>query len=243
MPDQKPSPIDLLTYRARPGRATRMVSWRAFQKEVDTLARAILESDVNPTHFIGIFQGGWLVAQSLADHFTGAVVLGAAVPRPNASEPLRALFAAQDGILTGTCPDSLGTVVLVDEVVDSGLTAGLFMKWLREDLGMRPYLACLAADTSASPAPDFAAQRLENLPEMIFPWRVVRDFEHTAAWLLSSGPLSIDEMNERLHDVGHDIAPETVEAHIRALAARGVVRPAAGGRWARRGTGGDPGLL
>ncbi|MFD7817723.1 phosphoribosyltransferase [Streptomyces sp. NPDC059785] len=222
---------DGLVFRAAPDRASRMVSWAAVQRGVDLLAEAVHAARLAPAAVVGIFQGGWLVAQCLADHFEGARVMGAMANADEAGAARIALFDAADGLLTPAVLEPGSTVLLVDEVVDSGRTAGYYLNRLREDFGVEAYLACLAADTGAQPAPDFAAQRMESLPALVLPWRVLRDFEQTATCLLRAEPLTTSQIDERLRELGHDIGPLILEARLRSLATRGSVRLGHDGTW------------
>ncbi|MFH8802715.1 phosphoribosyltransferase [Streptomyces sp. NPDC017936] len=224
-----------LVFRAAKDRASRMVSWAAVQRDIDALADAVHTAGVEPAALVGIFQGGWLVAQCLADHFPGVPVLGATARADDAGDARVALFGAADGLLTPVSPEPGSTVLLVDEVVDSGRTAAFYRRRLRDDLGVDARLVCLAADTRAEPAPEFAAQRMEALPALVLPWRVLRDFEQTAACLLRAEPMTTAQIDERLREFGHDIGPRVLEARLRSLAARGLVRLTADGAWSRDG--------
>ena len=95
-----------------------------------------------------------------------------------------------------------------------------------------PPLCILAADTDADPSPDFAAQRMEALPALVLPWRVLRDFEQTMACLLRAGELTTDQLDERLRELGHDIAPDILSARLRDLARAGKLSATADGAWA-----------
>jgi hypoxanthine phosphoribosyltransferase len=209
------------------------MTWSGVQRDVDLLAAAVHAAGIVPDALIGIFQGGWIVAQCLADHFPGSLMLGA-LACPDGCGGMRAeLLATRDGLLAPASPEPGSTVLLVDEVVDSGRTARFYLDQLRADLGLRPYLACLAADTTADPAPDFAAQRMENLPALVLPWRILRDFAQTMACLLRAGPLTTDQIDERLRELGHDIAPDVLATRLGELAGHGQVSAGAGGTWAR----------
>ncbi|MCX4763630.1 phosphoribosyltransferase family protein [Streptomyces sp. NBC_01275] len=234
MPELSEEVKERLVFRAARDRASRMVSWAAVQRDVDALAEAIHSAGVVPTALIGIFQGGWLVAQCLADHFPGAPVLGC-LARQGDDEARVVLFGATDGLHTEVVPEPGSTALLVDEVVDSGRTAGFYLERLRDDFGVHAHLVCLAADTAARPAPDFAAQRMDSLPALVLPWRVLRDFEQTAACLLRAEPMTTSQIDERLREFGHDIAPRVLDARLRSLAARGLVRLGDDGTWSRGG--------
>ncbi|MEU9575249.1 phosphoribosyltransferase family protein [Streptomyces massasporeus] len=233
MPESSEDVLDGLVFRAASDRTARIMSWSAVQRDINLLAAAIRESAIMPTALIGIFQGGWLVAQCLADHFSEGPVLGALACPDSRGEVRVELLQTRDGLLTAAVPETGSTVLLVDEVVDSGRTARFYLDRLRRDFGLRPYLACLAANADADPAPEFAAQRMDALPALVLPWRVLRDFEQTAACLLRAEPLTTHEIDERLREFGYDIPPEVLDARLHALAAKGRVSLSPDGEWSR----------
>ena len=235
MPEAITDVVDGLVFRPAAGRFARLVSWGAVQAGVDALAVSIREAGIAPAALIGVFQGGWIIAQCLADHFPASPILGV-LACPDGQGGMRAeLVSTRDGLLVAAVPEPGSTVLVVDEVVDSGRTARFYLDHLRGDFGLQPYLACLAADTDADPSPDFAAQRMEALPALVLPWRVLRDFEQTMACLLRAGQLTTDQLDERLRELGHDIAPDVLSARLRDLARDGKLSASADGAWASCG--------
>ncbi|MBC7267722.1 phosphoribosyltransferase family protein [Streptomyces albogriseolus] len=225
MPEPPPSPGRVvpaaeLVFSAAPGRRARLVSWRAYQVMAAEVAAQIRAAHEGPLTLVGILQGGWITAQSLADLLPGSVVLAAAARQRGEHTDGLALFAASDGLLTPASPPADRPVVLVDEVVDSGRTARFF---LSQFAAHRPQLACLAASDSADPAPRFSARRMSHLPALVLPWRILRDFAQTAACLLSADPLTTDQIDERLRELGHDIGPDLLEPRLAALARQGLL--------------------
>jgi len=225
-----PEPAPVLAYRPRPGRPARMMPWAAVQRGIDALAAQLRDAGAEPDAVIGIASGGWIVAQCLADHFPGVPVL-VAHARPGGGGLRTELASGQDGLL---CPAGLrpgAAVVLADEVIDSGRTIAAFAAMLRRDCQLTVMTACLAASTAASPAPDFAADRMDDLPELVLPWRVQRDFPQTIGCLLRACPLDTDQIDERLRELGHDIHPHILARRLDGLAAAGLVSPGPGGQW------------
>jgi hypothetical protein len=207
-----------------------MMPWPAVQRAVDALAVQVSDTGTEPDAVIGIAQGGWIVAQCLADHFPGASVLAAHARQDDGR--LRAeLASAQDGLLRPATLRPGSLVVLADEVIDSGHTIGAFAAMLRRDYELTVVTACLAASTGADPAPDFAADRMDDLPELVLPWRVQRDFPQTVACLLRACPLDTDQIDERLRELGHDIHPGVLARRLDGLAAAGLLGIAPGGQW------------
>jgi hypoxanthine phosphoribosyltransferase len=207
--------------------------WPAVQRAADELAAQVRAAGTVPGAVAGIASGGWIVAQCLADHFPGTPVL-AAFARPGDCGPNLELAAAEDGMLRPALPPPGTTVLLTDEVADSGRTLGTFAALLRRDPGLEVLTACLAASTSASPAPDFAASRMDDLPELVLPWRVQRDFPQTIACLLRACPLTTGQIDERLRELGHDIDPAVLARRLAALAADGTVAAGSTGAWGFR---------
>ena len=229
-------PADL-AYRPRDGRPARMMPWPAVQRAVDALAVQIRDAGTEPDAVIGIAQGGWIVAQCLADHFPGTPVL-AAHARQDGTGLRAELASAQDGLLRPVVTLVPGAaVVLADEVIDSGRTIGAFAAMLRRDFRLTVVTACLAASTGADPAPDFAADRMDDLPELVLPWRVQRDFPQTIGCLLRACPLDTDQIDERLRELGHDIHPGVLARRLDGLAAAGLVTAGPGGQWKLTGRG------
>lgn len=223
-----------LAYRPDPSRPARIMPWPQFQENIDILAGQVRDVGAIPDAIAGICSGGWITAQALADHFPGIPVLAAAAPqdvRPG-GEVTTVLLASADGMLREARLQPATTLLLVDEIIDSGRTIGAIAAGIGRGFpGTRILLACLAADAAADPAPDFAARRMNGLPEFALPWRIQRDFAQTAACLLASGPLTTSEIDERLRDLGHDIPPHRLQALLSGLAASGRIT-AAGGTWA-----------
>lgn len=228
-------PADL-AYRPRDGRSARMMPWPAVQRAIDALAVQIRDAGTEPDAVIGIAQGGWIVAQCLADHFPGTPVLAAHARQDDTG--LRAeLASAQDGLLRPAMLKPGAAVVLADEVIDSGRTIGAFAAMLRRDYELTVVTACLAASTGAGPAPDFAADRMDDLPELVLPWRVQRDFPQTIACLLRACPLDTAQIDERLRELGHDINPGILARRLDDLVAAGLLGAGPGGQWNLAGRG------
>lgn len=229
MRDRIDGNADALAYRPRTERPARLMPWSAVQHGIDALAVQIRAAGISPDAVVGIFQGGWIIAQCLADHFPAARVLGVLA---RLDDGLRGeLVSAEDGVLHRAALPPGAVVVLADEVIDSGRTAGHFAAVLRDDFGLRVLVACLVAASAADPAPDFAANQMDDLPELVLPWRVQRDFLHAMVCLLRACPLTTAQIDERLRELGHDISPDILDRRLRGLAASGYVVPCSGGRW------------
>lgn len=229
-----PEPIraEDLVFQAAADRPARMVSWNAYQSMVAELAAQIRAQDMVLAALIGVFQGGWIVAQSLADFLPGVPVLAATARVAGGEQAVGLeLFAAEDGLLTPARLPVGSPVLLVDEVVDSGRTARFYLQQLAAQ-GLEPQMACLQAAAEADPAPSFTARRTEALPSLVLPWRVLRDADQTVACLLAAGPLTTDELDERLRDLGHDIDPDLLQTRLEELAATGRIA-LSGTRWQR----------
>ncbi|MCX4581153.1 phosphoribosyltransferase family protein [Streptomyces sp. NBC_01571] len=213
-----PVPVCDLVFSAADGRRARMVSWRAYQVMAADVAAQIRAQHPGPLTLVGVLQGGWITAQSLADLLPGSLVLAAAARHHGGRTDGISLFAATDGLLTPATPPAGQPVVVVDEVVDSGRTARYYLSQLAP---YSPQLACLATSDRADPAPQFAARTMSDLPALVLPWRVLRDFDQTAACLLAAGPLTTKQIDERLRELGHDLGPDLLEPHLAELARRG----------------------
>lgn len=221
---------DALVFRPDTARPARLMSWGAVQRSVDELAGTIRASLGRPRTVIGIFQGGWLVAQCLADHFPDAELLAVAGDvRGGRLRP--ALLDLSDGLMRPAAPPAQGEVLLVDEVVDSGRTARFHLDHLRENFGVEARLVCLAASAEADPRPEFAARTMEALPLLVLPWRLLRDFEQTASCLLRTEPLTTRQIDDRLRECGHAIATGVLEAHLGGLRERGFLTLDGQCRW------------
>jgi hypoxanthine phosphoribosyltransferase len=220
-----------LTFRWERERPTRMMTWSALQHAVDELAWQVHRAALAPNALIGVLQGGWVVAQCLADHFPGVPVLSVAAGTP--AEPSMELFDAREGMLTRAALPAGGNVLLVDEVVDSGRSVAFFRRQLCDRYDTTVHIACLAASLAAEPAPEFAAQRIRELPALVLPWRVLRDFDQTVACVLRATPMTTDEIDERLREFGHDFSLDVLDAHLHALAADGHISLGEGKRWQR----------
>ncbi|MCX4682156.1 phosphoribosyltransferase [Streptomyces sp. NBC_01433] len=210
-------PVDELVFTAAAGRRARMVSWLAYQQMAADVAGQIRRAHPGAVTLVGILQGGWITAQSLADLLPGSTVLAAAARRRGERTHGLELLAAADGLLAPGTPPPGQPLIVVDEVVDSGRTARFFLDHLAP---YEPQLACLAASDTADPAPHFTAWSMSDLPALVLPWRVLRDADQTTGCLLAAGPLTTAQLDERLRDLGHDIDPDLLESHLDHLAAR-----------------------
>ncbi|MER5362236.1 phosphoribosyltransferase [Streptomyces sp. NPDC002785] len=72
-------PVEELVFTAVAGRRARMVSWLAYQQMAADVAGQIRRAHPGAVTLVGILQGGWITAQSLADLLPGSTVLSLAL--------------------------------------------------------------------------------------------------------------------------------------------------------------------
>ncbi len=214
-----------LIFEPRADRGGVYVSWSEYQQLVNALADRIAVAGA-PSHLVGILNGGWVVAQSLADHFP-ACVTGGIQSAASPAGPTVSLILSGDGSRRLAGAD----VLLVDEVVDTGRSAAFFAAHIAAQGAARVRVATLIADVAASPQADFAARTLSRLPNLVFPWRVRRDLPSYLDALLAAGPLTLAGFLCQAEKDGHPLPEALVSRALAGLAERGVLFLDSAGCW------------
>jgi hypoxanthine phosphoribosyltransferase len=215
---------ETLTHLMPTGRPARIVTWAAFQRLVDELVGKVV--DFRPDLVVGILQGGWVVAQALGDQLPDVVTTMIGGDLDHGFQ----LLAADDGILRPGPAPAGARILLVDEVVDSGRTAGYFTEKLVAEGAAAVATACLFSTQDGRPGAQFAARRFDHLPNLVFPWRVLRDLQATMDCLLAAGPQTVPELRSRLADLGFTRV-HGLEKGLEKLRSRGLLQ-CDGERWA-----------
>lgn len=217
-----------LAYELDLSRPSRIVTWQDYSAAVATLAGHLRGAALGQrTVLAGVLQGGFIVAQSLADHL-GHEHVSTLAEGPGDSG-LRMHLAADSAEVDVTVAGK--TVVVIDEVIDSGRTARYFARRLADAGATAVMLACLFQSRDSAVAA-YAAVVVDSMPNLILPWRVLRDLPATVKALTEHGPLTTERMVEHLAEHGAVIAPEALLSRLRQLRARNlVVRTESGWRW------------
>lgn len=219
-----------LTYELDLTRPGKIVTWHDYSVAVATLADhlrgAVLEQS---TVLAGVLQGGFIVAQSLADHL-GRDHVSTLADGPNDSG-LRMHLVADSAEVDVEVAGK--TVVVINEVIDSGRTARYFARRLADAGAKEIMLACLFQSRDSA-VDAHAAVVLDSMPNLILPWRILRDLPAAIKALTEHGPLSTERMIEHLAEHGAVIAPEVLLPRLQQLRARNLIaRTETGWRWCR----------
>lgn len=223
-----------LTYRLNPREEAFVVGWSEYDQLVDELAQAMIAShrrlpdSAGPPVLVGIAMGGVLVTQSLAERLPDHEVWTAAVRPAGQIE----LTRVSDGVVDR--PDAAARGIwLVDEVIDSGRTLRHVSGSLR-DAGAAYINGCALFCGTAADEEVLAARRLDDIPTIVLPWRVRRDFVGTARALLAAGPRSSEQIVAELRGLGQAVDLAVIDTLVAQLVARRLVTGDSG-RWSWTG--------
>lgn len=149
---------------------SRIVTWIEYQKKIVKLASLINESyDI----ILGIFQGGYIVAMSLADLLIKAKVGGIISSIGNAKK----IVVLTDEKCIGMADLQGKKILLVDEVVESGYSI-MKCKCILNELGVEKIgSACIYCNINSNEKIDYYAEEFVEGVNFIFPWRANRDCE------------------------------------------------------------------
>ena len=212
-----------LTFTLDADRPAVLVGWPEYEVLVAELAGHIsaLGQDVA---LVGFLHGGLMVAQSLADRL-GCPIVVAMAAEPSGDPRL---IYAVDGVIAD--PFWTRRTVVIDEVVDSGRTMEYALSALSTAGYHKPIGATLFAGRTTI-AGLLTARRMDPLPNIVLPWRVLRDFPATAGCLLADGPKTSEEIADALEERGFfGLYPERLETSLALARAAGVVNRS-GNRW------------
>jgi hypoxanthine phosphoribosyltransferase len=217
-----------LTYKLDLSRPSRIVTWHDYSVAVATLADR-LRGDVieQSTVLAGVLQGGFIVAQSLADYL-GHNHVSTLADGPNGSG-LRMHLAADSAEVDVEVAGK--TVLVIDEVIDSGRTARFFARRLADAGADKVMLACLFQSRDSA-VNAYAALTLDSMPNLILPWRILRDLPAVIKALTEHGPLTTERLAENLAEHDAVIAPEVLLSGLQQLRTRNLIaRTETGWRW------------
>lgn len=144
---------------------SRCLTWEQYQHSINMLCASLM--DVEFDCILGIFQGGYLVAQSIADFFPNVRVGGVKV-----GDKSNVIFTDEisgDQTLLGK------RVLVVDEVVESGNTLIACQKLIAEQNAIEVKTACLYLYAKSRIKVDYYGEMFIQNQNLIFPWRYLRD--------------------------------------------------------------------
>lgn len=169
------SVIDGIKYKSKLADKSKEIGWIELQEDVNILAATIKRSGYIPDTIVGVFQGGWIVCQILADHFPRAAIMGASSKTIDGVVSSVLLGTEDDGELEGRGLISQKRVLIVDEVVESGRTLNFHCEKILELGASELKSACLYTFKSSPVQADYYVAMQATLTNYILPWRVQRD--------------------------------------------------------------------
>ena len=217
-----------LTYELDLSRPSKIVNWHEYSVAVTTLADQLRGAVIEQTTILaGVLQGGFIVAQSLADQL-GHKHVATLADGPNGSGLRMHLVTDSSEVDVKVAGE---TVLVIDEVIDSGRTACYFARRLADAGANEVMLACLfRSHDSAVDA--YAAVTFDSMPNLILPWRLFRDLPAAIKALIEHRPLTTERMVESLAEHDVVIPPEVLLSRLRQLRTRNLIaRTEAGWRW------------
>lgn len=144
---------------------SKIVTWAEYQMKIEELAEQIDESSYD--YVIGVFQGGYIVAMSLADYLfkakTGGVV----------SDINVVVFTEAMKMDSGEIQGK--SILLVDEVVESGSSIKKCKNILTSYNVGKISTACIYCNIYSNEKIDYFVESFEGNKNFIFPWRINRD--------------------------------------------------------------------
>ncbi|RPK27811.1 phosphoribosyltransferase [Paenibacillus xylanexedens] len=170
-----------------------VMSWEEYDQAIQMLASKLEEQSFYPDVIIGVFQGGWIVGQSLLDHFRRARMVGCQV---NYNEEVLSPFYTVTDERKGGFPELIENkqILLIDEVIDSGKTLSFFMGDLLKLNSGNVKIASFFYFSNSQIIPNFSIKKLEEPLNIVFPWRYNRDMDTILYAVLQHQWLMIDEI-------------------------------------------------
>jgi hypoxanthine phosphoribosyltransferase len=168
------------------------VDWEKYQEKIGCLVEQ-LEKRYKPDVLVGVFQGGWIVAQSVADSFPDARIMGA-VRVAGRNRPRLRLVSTDGRSLPPSRGIRNGRVLLVDEVIDSGRTIQFCRDMLKTWQPIELRVGCMYLYARSQFQPDFASEVFTTARNYVLPWRMKRDLCGIVYNLLHTRPMRADEI-------------------------------------------------
>lgn len=144
---------------------SRCITWQQYQQSIHALCSKMEDTEFD--YILGIFQGGYIVAQSIADFYPDVKIGGIKAGEENG------IFFTDE--ICGDRDLSGKRVLLVDEVVESGNTLIFCKKMLTEKYAANVKTACMYLYANSRAKTDYYSELFEEKQNMIFPWRYLRD--------------------------------------------------------------------
>lgn len=146
-----------------------VVTWNKYQETIDKLCNQV----VHKYDFIlGIFQGGYIVALSMADKIVNCSVGGIVSKETHKTGQI--ILPNFEGNVSKIVQGK--RILLVDEVIDSGYSISLCKKMLMYLNPEYVHVACLYLNVTSDELVEYYVERFNGETNYIFPWRYNRDF-------------------------------------------------------------------
>lgn len=150
----------------------KLVSWYRVRQLAQQLAILINRSPFQPDMIVAIARGGYVPARLLCD-FLQVYDLTSIRVEHYAKGAQKKKFATLKDPL---CTDPSGnSVLIVDDVCDTGDTYLLVLEYLRQFDSVEVKTAALHHKQGAGYRPDFVAQYIETWHWLIYPWAITED--------------------------------------------------------------------
>lgn len=175
-----------------------VVSWGEVSRLASRLAGRIREAGCHPDIVVAIARGGYVPARLLCDHLNLYNLTSLRI-----AHYIGAKASGRAHLISSLGEDIRGkSVLLVDDVSDSGDTLQLAVEHIETLAPRELRVAVLHHKQGASLVPDFYGQRVIHWRWITYPWAVIEDL---GGFLrrMSPVPTTIDEAAARLQQDYH----------------------------------------
>ncbi|MBJ6360564.1 phosphoribosyltransferase [Paenibacillus sp. GCM10012307] len=194
-----------------------VMSWEDYEDHIQNLIKKIEAAYFIPEIIVGIFQGGWIVGQSLLDYFPDARMVGCQVNyNDKIPSPLYFVTDERKGQFHSFVSDK--KILIVDEVIDSGRTLSFFKEDILSLGSNQVKVASFYHFEHSKLFPDFSVRKLSDPLNIVFPWRFRRDIDTLIYNVLQETPITIEALARLLHTTfGYNFPLQTVELGVSRL--------------------------
>ncbi|HTY47508.1 MAG TPA: phosphoribosyltransferase [Methanomassiliicoccales archaeon] len=201
----------------------KVVTFEEISKWTQDVARQIQDCGCKPTVIVGLTRGGWVPARLLCDHLHVKKLYAVKTEHWG-------MTANPDGIALLTqelnTPVKDESVLVVDDITDTGESLKLAVKHLKEKSPMEVNTATLLHITHSKIEPDFYSVKVseKDWTWFIFPWNLYEDLRTLIPKTLYE-PKTEEEVRHAFKDQFQvDVSEELVRMTLKHLEGDGKVR-------------------
>jgi len=180
-----------------------IITWKEYQTKIEQLAEVIDESY---DYILGIFQGGYIVAMSLADYLYKSKT-GGIISATN-------MVVYTDGMKVEDTMIKGKKILLVDEVVESGSSIKKCKDILSTLNVAKVSTACIYCNIYSNERIDYFVESFNGDVNYIFPWRNNRDCVSLLADVMNSEcGYDVQSLTEMIGNIYGLVISEEVVKH------------------------------